>query len=119
LSRTRSELTKIAFRQAPLLLLLAVTISACAAPQSQAGQASPPFRLDVVFRPHTTVAAAETVLARCRHEPGVIRIARPSTAQGRLTATVYTKTFGRTEHTEPLLTRLHDARAGQDAAWPD
>ena len=102
-------------------LLASVAVTACHGPViACAGQCSAPYTLEVIFRPHTTPAAARSALRQCsRPDPDVIRIG-PLRYQG--------DQFYVTIHLHHQYTRL----AGQDstlnclngqpqvlgAAWP-
>jgi hypothetical protein len=79
-----------------------------------AGQCSPPFELDVMFKAATPASAARAVLAGCGHDPVVIRIGKLS---GRR-AIVYTRVGYRQPRTSALLKCLGSAPSVQAAAWP-
>jgi len=108
-------------RRAVLIVFLLSIISACAAqtPHAQAGQAGPPFYLWVMYRAHTSKAVAATVLSDCRHQPDVIRIGQLVRYHGALRGTIWTKDFGRSARTTPLLNCLHTSGSVQVVAWPD
>jgi hypothetical protein len=108
-------------RRAMLMVLFMSVVSACAVqtPQAgQAGQSGPPFYLWVLFRPHTSKSVAAKVLSDCHGQPPVIRIGQLVRVNGALRGTVWTKDFGRSARTEPLLNCLHAARSVQEAGWP-
>ncbi|HXB48835.1 MAG TPA: hypothetical protein VNW50_13825, partial [Streptosporangiaceae bacterium] len=79
----------------------------------------PPFYLWVMFRAHTSKAVAATVLSDCRHQPDVIRIGQLVRYHGALRGTIWTKDFGRSARTTPLLNCLHTSGSVQVVAWPD
>lgn len=106
-------------RRAMLTVLLVSVVSACAVQTPQAGQSGPPFYLWVLFRPHTSKSVAAKVLSDCGRQPNVIRIGQLVRENGALRGTVWTKDFGRSARTEPLLNCLHAAKSVQVAAWPD
>jgi hypothetical protein len=106
-------------RRAVLIVLLLGIVSACAVQTPQAGQSGPPFYLSVMFGPRTSNAAAATVLSDCRHQPDVVRIGQLVRYHGALRGTVWTKDFGRSARTKPLLNCLHASRSVRVAAWPN
>jgi hypothetical protein len=112
-------LKEACLRRAVLIVLLLSIVSACAVQTSQAGQSGPPFYLWVMFHPHTSKSVAAKVLANCRHQPDVIRIGQLVRFHGALRGTVWTKDFGRSSRTKPLLSCLQGSTAVQVAAWPD
>jgi|SRR5215469_5468180 len=108
-------------RRALLIALLLSIVSACAVqpPQAHAGQSGPPFYLWVMFGAHTSRAVAAKVLSDCRHEPEVIRLGPLVRFHGALRGTVWTKDFGRSARTEPLLSCLQASMSVRKAGWPD
>ena len=57
-------------------LFASVAVTAChGAVIACAGQCLAPYKLEVIFKPHTTSAIARSALRQCsRHDPNVIRI---------------------------------------------
>jgi hypothetical protein len=106
-------------RRALLIALLLGIVSACAVQAPQAGQSGPPYYLWVMFRPHTSKVVAAKVLSECRHQPDVIRLGPLVRFHGALRGTVWTKDFGRSARTKPLLSCLQASSSVQVAAWPD
>lgn len=118
----------IAARRAALRLLTCcalltgpATVTACAARPAVicAGQCSAPYSLDVAFKAGTPAPTARAVLARCGHDPVVVRIGKLSANNGRWAGILYTRVLGRGVRTSALLHCLTSSDTVIDAAWPD
>jgi hypothetical protein len=108
-----------------IMLVSSFALSSCSH-QACGGQCGPPFQLQVIFRPGTTLQAAGTHMKACAWKPFVTGVGRvhdfhgPALAEppGSLTATIYTQSITSSRNFR-LMNCLRRWRQVSSASYPD
>jgi hypothetical protein len=111
---------------AAIMLAASFALSSCTHGQACGGQCGPPFQLQVIFRPGTSIQAAEAHMSACAWKPFVMRVgqvqhfhgtalAEPS---GSLAATISTQSITSSRN-HRLLSCLRRWRQVISADYPD